>query len=247
MLSSATRFSLVSAVVLMLAGCSGANEGDDQTDDSAITATQANERQHALKEHVLKGVPASSENQKELGIATWDVFAGADTAKGFSGALFYASDADNDVRYAFAVDSVTHEAAIVVLSKDGLQLKDAKVSAETYSKLLNDVVMLKKKIDALSHEITVGSAISGGFACAVTIAVGALGVIAAGAAVAAGAAGMVWVVGTTFSAGANEGLLALAFFLGGTVGIGYTEWLVLPKVLAPVIAVPAKCVEAIRG
>jgi hypothetical protein len=134
------------AVVLFTLGCAGAPSEDVQDDDSAISAAQANERNQALKNHVLVAAPAGKKAQEKMGIKTWDVFAGTDAKSGFTGSVFYASDANGDAVYAFAADTKTKQLMVVHLGRDGSALDKQRLDADSYSLLLSDVSELRDRI-----------------------------------------------------------------------------------------------------
>lgn len=200
---------LALAGLLAVAGCAGSQD-DGAADHAALSAGQVNAARGDFKQHVLQAVPASAKNQQELGIATWDVFAGADAATGFVGTVFYASDAAGDVRYAFAANLATREVSVAVLEKDGTANADPKVDQENLKALMDDVARLRDTVKPTQaapgaiHTQDLPSERT--FACAVTlayiglagVAVGAV-VIGAPAVVAGGFASAI--MGSTFVAG----------------------------------------------
>lgn len=184
-------FVLAALVSLAALGCAGSDgAGDDASDDAAITAGEANAKGFALREHVLSGEPASAEARRELGIVKWDVFAGADPKSGFSGAIYYASDADGDVRYAYSVDVPTQQVALIMLAKSGQPMERAKIAPAQASRLVNEVAGLKDKLAA--NRAT---------SCAVTLGVAAALVVVAGVAIIATPVELVVSVMAGFGAG----------------------------------------------
>lgn len=133
------------AVGLALAGCASASSANDGKDDSAAISANEAAAQGDFKQHLVTAMPASAENQSTLGIMTWDAFAGSDAKSGFVGAVFYASDANGDVRYAFQSDIKTRKISVAVLEKDGTASADQSVDLNL---LLADIARLGDAVKA---------------------------------------------------------------------------------------------------
>jgi hypothetical protein len=216
-----------------LACSSGDTAVDAETDNADLSATETNAHGFALNSHVLTSVPASAATASALGIATWDVFAGVDPEKKFSGSVFYASDKAGDVKFAFAVDEATKSVAFLVLNKDGSRASDA-IDPASYLNLVDDVQLLTEKIKQAS---------SWGD-CATGIAVGGLALVGTALVVLGtpvGWYGLFIATGAALDAGIVGVPLAtvLAYSLGAAATAG--AYGVVAKLGSVVTSVPANC------
>jgi len=129
-------------------GCSS-NQESDADDDSALTAEQSNKALWGLKEHVVTAAPAGSEAAAALGIKTWDVYAGTVEDKLFTGAVFFASDANGDVVYEFVSNIDLKYVRLTWRTKSGgvelkeIQKRDAEI-------LVNEVKRVRTSLDSLA-------------------------------------------------------------------------------------------------
>jgi hypothetical protein len=214
-----------------LVGCAGSEPSADGTvdDGAALSAKEVNEAQGDFKEHVITAMAASDENRTSLGITTWDVFAGADAKSNFVGAVFYASDASGDVRYAFASNVKTGEVRVAVLAQDGAANADQRVDEAHLKQLMGDVARLRDALRAQRpstglHTQTEWGAPDGRvLACGVTVAYLALAGVAVGAVV-IGAPAVV--------AGGFASAIMGSTFVAGGLYAGYQFIAALPEGLA---------------
>lgn len=224
-------------------GCSGGSDSGED-DNAELNATEVNEKQFALKEHLLKAIPASPENVKSLGITKWDMFVESDPKSKFMGSVFYASDAHDDVRFAFVVDVRTRSTTFLVLQKDGTP-GGATIGLESYNMLLKDVTALHTEA-ARQREAALGAnpgKLGGGtrlanyanygapgLDCSFAILLGAMTiVIGAGATligipVVIGTVAAASGVATALGAGAAAGAVGTAAGFAAVAGYGYAAY-----------------------
>lgn len=202
-MSSSRRvlLALVLASPLFVA-CASPGPEDEGSARQDINAAQANDQQHQIR-LVLENVRGGRAAER-LGIARWDVYAGK-SGKGFEGAVFYASDADGDVKVFFAFDNATKTYAVGQLDKEGRSV-DTPIDRATLDALFVDIAMLR---DQARREAAKD--------CAAGIGLAALSaVVVAGAAAFVGVPTAVGtaVVGTAQVATAGELVAVAALFVG---------------------------------
>jgi hypothetical protein len=208
-------------------GCSSAESPPEQNDDSALSATDMNQRQHKLY-HFIAGAPSGLDVQNRLGIVKWDAFAGRDRATSFDGAVFYASDKNNDARYVFAVSGT--DFLFMVLNKDGKDISGTTtVDEKDYALLQADVAGLKGKLEQMRQPLSGQRPSSPDEpGCALGIAIVSIGVIGLTGLAALTPVGAV--VG-----GLAGGILTLGNGVGIALGMGAGSVFVLGTAFAGVV------------